>query len=95
MREINIMIIDKVTVTTAEQYNNDDTSFDHDVRDAVTVRELYEIVKNKAMKIAKDLELQTQGRARVSVEMVEGAGGLPCADIRCFGVIRNQVFCTE
>ena len=90
-----IAIFDKVTVTTAHQLNNTETNFNHDIVDAVTVRELYEIVKNKAMKIAEELEMMNQGRGRIGVEMVEGAGGLPCADIRCFGEIRNQVFCTE
>ena len=89
------MIIDKITVTTAQQIPNEDTSFMHDVRTAISEHELYAVVKKKALAIAKDLELQTQGRARVSVEMVEGAGGLPCADIWSYGSITNQVFCTE
>tara|TARA_R110002096_G_C14579060_1_gene721150 strand:- start:658 stop:942 length:285 start_codon:yes stop_codon:yes gene_type:complete len=89
------MIIDKITVTTAKQIPNEDTSFMHDVRTAITVRELYAVVKKKALAIAEDLELQTQGKARVSVEMVEGAGGLPCADIWSYGSITNQVFCTD
>ena len=89
------MIIDKITVTTAQQIPNEDTSFMHDVRTAISEHELFAVVKKKALAIAKDLELQTQGRARVSVEMVEGAGGLPCADIWSYGSITNQVFCTE
>ena len=89
------MIIDKITVTTAQQIPNEDTSFMHDVRTAISEHELFAVVKKKALAIAEDLELQTQGRARVSVEMVEGAGGLPCADIRSYGSITNQVFCTE
>ena len=89
------MIIDRITVITAQQIPTKDTSFIQDVYTAITVRELYDVVKKKALAIAKDLELQTQGRARVSVEMVEGAGGLPCADIRSYGSITNQVFCTE
>ena len=89
------MIIDKITVTTAQQIPNEDTSFMHDVRTAISEHELFAVVKKKALAIAEDLELQTQGKARVSVEMVEGAGGLPCADIWSYGSIRNQVFCTE
>lgn len=89
------MIIDKITVTTAQQIPNEDTSFMHDVRTAISEHELFAVVKKKALAIAKDLELQTQGRARVSVEMVEGAGGLPCADIWSYGSITNQVFCTD
>jgi hypothetical protein len=89
------MIIDKITVTTAQQIPNEDTSFMHDVRTAISEHELFAVVKKKALAIAEDLELQTQGRARVSVEMVEGAGGLPCADIWSYGSITNQVFCTE
>jgi hypothetical protein len=89
------MIIDKITVTTAQQIPNEDTSFMHDVRTAISEHELFAVVKKKALAIAEDLELQTQGKARVSVEMVEGAGGLPCADIWSYGSITNQVFCTE
>ena len=89
------MIIDKITVTTAQQIPNEDTSFMHDVRTAISEHELFAVVKKKALAIAEDLELQTQGRARVSVEMVEGAGGLPCADIWSYGSITNQVFCTD
>ena len=89
------MIIDKITVITAKQIPNEDTSFMHDVRTAISEHELFAVVKKKALAIAEDLELQTQGKARVSVEMVEGAGGLPCADIWSYGSITNQVFCTD
>jgi hypothetical protein len=89
------MIIDKITVISANQ-GVDDAYYDKTIREAITIRELYEVVKSKAMGIAKDLELTTQGRARVSVEMgEEEVSGFPFAEIRTNKKIYNQIFCVE
>jgi hypothetical protein len=89
------MIIDKITVISANQ-GVDDAYHDKTIREAITIRELYEVVKSKAMGIAKDLELTTQGRARVSVEMgEEEVSGFPFAEIRTNKKIYNQIFCVE
>ena len=90
-----MLIIDKVTVTTAKQIPDNDVCFAHNVCTAITEHELFAEVKEKAMAIAKELDLQTQGRAQVSVDMMEGQEGFPCADIRSYGKIMDQVFCTE
>jgi len=89
------MIIDKITVISANQ-GVDDAYYDKTVREAITIRELYEVVKSKAMEIAKELELTTQGRARVSVEIgEEEVSGFPFAEIRTNKKIYNQIFCVE
>jgi hypothetical protein len=89
------MIIDKITVISARQ-DIEDAYSDKTVREAITIRELYEVVKSKAMEIAQNLELTTQGRARVSVEMgEEEVSGFPFAEIRTNKKIYNQIFCVE
>ena len=89
------MIIDKITVISANQ-GVDDAYYDKTVSEAITIRELYEVVKSKAMGIAKELELTTQGRARVSVEIgEEEVSGFPFAEIRTNKKIFKQVFCVE
>ena len=89
------MIIDKITVISANQ-GVDDAYYDKTVCEAITIRELYEVVKSKAMGIAKELELTTQGRARVSVEIgEEEVSGFPFAEIRTNKKIYNQIFCVE
>jgi len=90
-----MLIIDKVTVTTAKQIPDNDVCFAHNVCTAITKHELFDVVKNRAMAIAKELDLQTQGRSQAGVEMMEGQEGFPCADIRSYGKIMDQVFCTE
>jgi len=89
------MIIDKITVISANQVEND-AYFDKTVREAITIRELFDVVKNKAMGIAEELELQSQGRARVTVEVgEEEVSGFPFAEIRTNKKIFKQVFCVE
>jgi hypothetical protein len=89
-----MMIISEINVVTATM-TYDDAFFDVRGYEAITDRELYDVVKCRAMEIAQDLTLMSQGKGRISVEMIEGKNGFPVAEITSNSKIMNRVFCDE
>lgn len=75
----------------------DDVAIDEMVTlsEDVSLRDIYDFVKDIAMTEANNVMLNTQGRRRYLVEMGENEEGLPHASMYINNVIERQIFATR
>lgn len=75
----------------------DDVAIDEMVTlsEDVSLRDIYDFVKDIAMTEANNVMLNTQGRTRYLVEMGENEEGLPHASMYINNVIERQIFATR
>jgi len=75
----------------------DDVAIDEMVTlsEDVSLRDIYDFVKDIAMSEANNAMLNTQGRTRYLVEMGENEEGLPHASMYINNVIERQIFATR
>ena len=76
---------------------SDDVSIEEirQLSDEMSLRDIYDSVKDLAMTEAKNAMLYTEGRTRYLVEMGKNEEGLPHASMYIDKIIERQIFATR
>jgi hypothetical protein len=90
-----MMIISEINIAASAMTDDDVTISDMQKYEAITEHELYDAVKRTAMSVVENIQLETQGKMKILVEMMKGNNGFPLAEITSNKKITNVVFCYE